>query len=151
MARTDIEKAVKHFGVPADKEEYLFLLPGFYVGAADGNLDAKEVIAIVKGGAIALEIVGRDVMEPQKIVKFLADKTVSTLRQCNLDDVDILMKGIREKLTELPSDKANMIKGMIRVVIVLVAAISGRKKWILWGSRVDKSESQMIARIASYL
>ena len=151
MARTNIEKAMKHFGVPQEKEEYLFLLPGFYVGAADGKLDAKEVVAVVTGGAMALEILGRDFMDPQKTSKFLADNTLSMLRQCNIDDVDILMKGIQEKLTELPVEKANMIKGMIRVVIVLVAAVSGRRKWILWGNRIDKSESQMIARIASYL
>jgi hypothetical protein len=151
MSREEIERAVKHFGVPADKEEFLFVLPGFYVGAADGNLDAKEVVAVVHGGAVAVEVVGKDVMEPEALAEFLAENTVEMVRKCSIDDVDILMRGIKAKLEELPSEKANMVRGMVRVVIMLVAAISGRKKYLLWGSRIDKSEEAMIDRIASYL
>lgn len=151
MSREKVVRAAKHFGVPSEKEEFLFLLPGLYVGAADGKLDNTEILANIAAGAAAIGILGADQLEPKRAAEFFAEKIVKMVGRCDVSDLQILMEGIQAKLQEMPAERAGMVKAMLRLVISRIAETSGRKRWILWGSQIDKSEAQMISLIASYL
>ena len=151
MSRGDVSQAVAHFGVPEDKEEYLFILPGLYVGASDGDLESQEILGVAWGAAVAVEILADELTDMRALGEFLGERTIAMVKRCNLTDLDILMKGVQAKLDELPADKAGMVRGAIAATSAVVANASGRRKWVFWGHRVNQNESETIKRIISYL
>ena len=151
MSRDDVSRAVEHFGIPDDKEEYLFILPGLFVGASDANLEAKEILGVAWGAAVAVEILAEELTDMRAIGEFLGERTIAMVERCDLDDLDILMKGVQSKLTELPADKAGMVTGAILATSAVVANASGHRKWVFWGHRVNQNESETLKKIISYL
>ena len=85
------------------------------------------------------------------IGEFLGERTIAMVERCDLDDLDILMKGVQSKLTELPADKAGMVTGAILATSAVVANASGHRKWVFWGHRVNQNESETLKKIISYL
>lgn len=137
-----ITQAMKVFGIPSHRSNFLFLLPPFFVAKADGKISFKEISSICFNAA-RLGLIGPQDQDSEDLDVFIEQKVEQFQQKMNPGDLDLLAKAINARLEAFAPDKAQKIRERIYELCINVADASGP----VFGDHISEEERQMLEMI----
>jgi len=137
-----IKKAMQVFEIPPHHNNYLFLLPAFYVAKADGKLSAKEIISL-RYNAAKLGLLGPQDEDSRDLEIFMEKKIEQFNGKISFSDLQLLAKAINARLSKYSADKAGAIRERVYELCIKVAGASGP----VLGDNISEEEKQMLEQI----
>lgn len=138
-----ISLALRRFEIPEKHDNFIYVLPAFYVAKADGKVSFKEVYRAIRDayelGLVAL----RDKVEKHDFMQFSRDNYLKFAGKTRFDDLVLLTDAINAMLDAYPKTESDRIRRHIHQMCLDVAEAKGP----FLGEKITPGEQEMLDRI----